>query len=337
MFKPNLHPCMEEFIRPIQCRKLLDAWKPKEPENSCDLRRQTPACGPLMETSSLSSSAMSSPTMSPPQPRTRNWPDTFEIKWDTMPLTLRTAIQNGKRPLPGDRRQFIRILVDDMRKFEVNPSRGQCLMIAKAIVRQYPQSFADTMDDGRTTVGARYESILSQIKVRIEHLNRNNTLSRPRKSKALTVETPHRGPADSYGCVRWNPELPPEETSEALEEMRQRMTEIFSHEEHGKILTEFFRHNTRYEKVKAVLYRAGCSLTAPNIIQLLMAHFKEPLDALIIEADMSATPTMMQTVPLPECPRLILLGPTSPISGGLLARKARLSVKECPLCWGLQL
>ncbi|XP_032365428.1 uncharacterized protein LOC116680827 [Etheostoma spectabile] len=371
---------MEEFIRPIQCRKLLEAWKPKEPENSCDLRRQMSACSPLMETSSLSSSPMSSPPMSPPHLRVGNWPDTFEIKWDTMPLALRTAIQNGKRPLPGDRRQFIRILVDDMRKFEVNPSRAQCLLIAKAIVRQYPQSFADTMDDGRTTIGAGYESILSQMKVRVEHLNRNNTLARRRKSKAVTAETPQRQPADSYGCIRWNPELPPEETSEALEEMRQRMTEIFSQEglsgveraevinfmettyylqrqminaipgpafedlkqqwpylfvprcmcshfelltdvpivrkieafveEHGKILTEFFKQNTNNEDVKAVLYRAGCSVTAPNIIQLVMAHFKEPLDALIIEADVSSTPAMIQTVSLPESPRLIVLGPT---------------------------
>lgn len=68
--------------------------------------------------------------------------------------SLFTAMQNGKKPSPADRRQMIRKLVDDMQKIEVNPSRALCLIIARDIAQQYPQSFMDTMDDGRTTEGA---------------------------------------------------------------------------------------------------------------------------------------------------------------------------------------
>ena len=250
---------------------------------------------------------------------------------------------------------MIRVVVDDMRKIEVNPSRAQCLIIARNIVRQYPQSFTDAMDDRRTTVGAGYESLLYQIKTRIEHLNRNNTLAHRRKAKNGNGDQPQRGPADTYGCTQWQPELPPEETEESLENKRQKLIAIFSHEgssgmeraevlqlmeatyclqrqminaspapaladvknkwpylffprsmcahfelltnipvvrkieafleEHGRNIMEFFKQNPTNADVKAVLYRGDCSVTALNILPVLMAHFKEPLDALIIETD----------------------------------------------------
>ena len=99
----------------------------------------------------------------------------------------------------------------------MNPSRTQCLIIARDIAQQYPQSFMDTMDDGTTTVGTGYESLLCLIKTRIEHLNRNNTFARHRTTKAVNQVKPQRGPADTYGCMLWQPELPPEETKDFLE------------------------------------------------------------------------------------------------------------------------
>ena len=56
-------------------------------------------------------------------------------------------------------------------------------------------------------------------------------------------------------------------------------------EEHGRNILEFFKQNPTNADVKAVLYRSDCSVTALNILPVLMAHFKEPLDALIIETD----------------------------------------------------
>uniref|UniRef100_A0A3Q2CQ11 Si:ch211-111e20.1 n=1 Tax=Cyprinodon variegatus TaxID=28743 RepID=A0A3Q2CQ11_CYPVA len=311
---------IEDFIKPIQCRKLLASWKRKSP-----------------------------------LPAGKNWPDAFKVNWEKMTSSLNMCLQNGKRPTPADRRQMIRVLVDDIRKIEVNPSRAQCLIIATDIVRQYPQSFMDTLDDGRTTVGAGYESLLCQIKTRIEHLNRNNTLARRRASKATNGTKPQRRPTDTYGCTQWQPELPPEETEASLEDDRQKLMELFSREgssgmeraevlklmektyylqrqminanpapalehvkqqwpylffprsmcthfevltdvsivrkieafleEHGKNIMEFFKKNPTNDDVKNVLFRTDCSVTASNILQVLMAHFKEPLDALIIQTD----------------------------------------------------
>lgn len=68
------------------------------------------------------------------------------------------------------------------------------------------------------------------MKTRIENLNRNNTLARRRTSKDANETKPQRGPADTYGCTQWQPELPPEETEASLEDKRQKLMEPFSHE-----------------------------------------------------------------------------------------------------------
>ena len=125
---------------------------------------------------------MFSPPASP-SPARANWPNTFQVNWDKMPPGICIAFQNGKRHSPAYRRQIILLLVNDMRKIEVNSSRTQCPIIARDIAKQYPQSFIDTMDDGRTTIGTGYESPLCQIKTHIEHLNRNHTLTCHRKTK----------------------------------------------------------------------------------------------------------------------------------------------------------
>lgn len=39
-----------------------------------------------------------------------------------------------------------------------------------------------------------------------------------------------RGPTDTYGCVRFQPQLPPEETKETIEAKRQRLQDIYSKE-----------------------------------------------------------------------------------------------------------
>lgn len=281
----------------------------------------------------------------------------FQVPWDKMPPGLQSAIANGKRPSPVDRRQMVRVVVDEMRRFEANPTRAQCLTIVEAIIKRHHKSFADTLDDGHTMIGGGYSSLLSQIKIRVEHVNRNNTLARHRAVKDATGVKAKAAPADTYGCTRWQPELPPEETNESLEEMRQTLTAIFSREglsgavrgevqklmeatyylqrkmingipappleqlrlqwpylftarnmcahfemltdipiiqkmetafqEHGKVISEFFRNKPTNDYVKAVLSSNDGSVTAPYIIELLMAHFKEPMDALFIIIDAS--------------------------------------------------
>lgn len=149
-----------------------------------------------------------------------------------MPTEIQTAVSSGKRPKPPERRQMVRILVNEMRKFELCPTRAQCLTVCRNIIRQYPNSFADIFPDGSLMAGG-YTSLLIQVKTRIENLNRESNYMHHRASASNSGFK--RGPTDTYGCVRFQPSLPPEETVETVEEKRQRLQEIYSQEGMGGI------------------------------------------------------------------------------------------------------
>lgn len=78
----------------------------------------------------------------------KTWPESFQVPWEKMPPKIRSAVVQGKRPKPVERRQMIRILVDEMRRYEANPTRSQCLTVIRNIIRQYPKSFVDMTPDG---------------------------------------------------------------------------------------------------------------------------------------------------------------------------------------------
>lgn len=293
------------------------------------------------------------------------WPEKFEVPWNRMSSGIKTAIALGKRPTAKDRREMVRVIVDEMRLTELNPSKSQCLIVAKKIVRQYFQSFADVLRDG-TKIGTGYGSLLTQIKTRVEHVNRGCSLSRRRKLKITSnspVEHIAPGPADQYGCVRWQPECPIEETEESLKVKQEQMKdlystegpagadrghlsqlmeatyylqrksinacpspsiaelkndwpylftpkELYSHfksltnisileklensmEEKGKMILQFFQQKPagcNANEIQRILMKfddneASCFI--PCVILLLLSHFKEKPEALILQADVS--------------------------------------------------
>ncbi|KAG2456475.1 PAXB1 protein, partial [Polypterus senegalus] len=368
-----------EFIQPIQCRKLLNAWKHHEQKSSILAQQFVQASSPQHspQTSSSGSSVSSmgySASSTSVSPVFVTWPETFQIPWDSMPTGIQMAIANCQRPSPADRRQMIRVLADEIRKHESNPTRSQCLIVVRQIVKQYPKSFADMIGDKQIAGG--YASLLSQLKVRIEHLNRSNTLShRIQSNESGTIKK--RSTKDSYGCTRWEPELPAGESYDSLEVKRQRMEEIFLYEgstgadrgevcklmeetycyqrrminaipspiiaslktkwpylfmqrymnshfelltdrnvlshlemsfkECGKLITEYFKAKPTNAIVQNVLTR-GEEDVAACVLQLLLAHFEEKMDGLILQTDAFATSADIHgTLNLPGSPRLIIL------------------------------
>lgn len=282
-----------------------------------------------------------------------------------MPSGITKAIAQERRPTAKERREMVRIVVDEIRLTELNPSKSQCLSIAKMIVKQYPNSFADVLRDG-TTIGSGYGSLVTQLKTRVEHVNRGITLARRRKQKSvsnLSVEDIARGPADQYGCVRWQPDCPPGQTEESQKEKQQEMKDLYSTEglagaerghlsqlmkatyylqrksinacpppsivelkhnwpylftpkelynhfnllteisildkmveaieEKGKLILQFFRKNSTGsggDEIQRILMKfddSGTTSSAQCAILLLMAHFKEKPEALILQADVS--------------------------------------------------
>lgn len=282
----------------------------------------------------------------------KSWPDTFKVPWQLMPAEIQSAISSGKRPSPAARRQMVRVLADEMKKMETTPTRSQCLTICKTIVNQYPQSFADQLHDGRI-IGEGYSSLLTQVKTRIENLSRTTSF-RQHRSSLCGVK---RGPTDTYGCVRFQPDLPLEETEDSVENKRQKLEDIYSREgtkggenaeviqlmettfclqrsqinsipapsvaevikkwpylflqkglfthfellteinvlrafelsveECGRSIVQFFKTRPTNSEVKAVLSKEEAIDSAHLIVQLLMAHFAENQDGLILQENVS--------------------------------------------------
>ncbi|KAK7896164.1 hypothetical protein WMY93_021489 [Mugilogobius chulae] len=299
---------------------------------------------------------------------TKKWPENFQVPWKLMPADIQSAIAEGKRASPAGRRQMVRILADKMREYEQNPTRAQCAVICHNIVRQYPKTFADQMSSGQI-VGAGYESLLMQIKNRIENVNRVSNFRQHRSS-----EGKKRGPTDTFGCTRFQPDIPPEETKDTLEEKRKQLLEmytregitggeraevqelmtttfalqrqqinalptptitelkdkwpylftqkgLFNHfelltditvlgtlemalEECGRAIVEFFQRKPTNKNVKEVLKLSPDVQVPFLVMQLLMAHFEEELDGLILLAQEHMTAADIEgTQSLPATPR----------------------------------
>lgn len=291
-----------------------------------------------------------------------SWPDNFNIPWSKFPHELKMAIAREQRPTPRDRRAMVRIVVDEMRLVELNPSRSDCLTVAKMIVKEHPKSFADILKDG-TKIGSGYASLLNQLKTRVEHLNRDSMLSRRRRTKVPSSSLAKNsaiGPSDQYGCVRWQPTCPEGETEATLVEKQKQMKELYAQEgpggaerghltqlmettyylqrkiinaspapsivelrtdwpylftlkelynhfklltdisifekidnaikDRGKMIVQFFRQKPTNETVRQILVMfdaTECTILGPCVVLLLMAHFKEKSDALILQVDVS--------------------------------------------------
>lgn len=103
------------------------------------------------------------------------WLQSYEIPWDIMPKDLMTAIQHRQKPNKNDRQQMIRIIVASLREYDIMPSRQQRVQVARMIIEQYPDSFEDRGPSGNC-IGNGCETLILQMKNRVEHVNRNYTL-----------------------------------------------------------------------------------------------------------------------------------------------------------------
>nr|XP_005158438.1 uncharacterized protein LOC101885684 [Danio rerio] len=387
---------LPDHITPIQCRRLLNAWNIEDKtvcakvsplESTNIVFDVSPVNSPSSNFSSSRTPSVSSTNSSSSTVDLTVWPENFEVPWNRMSSGIKTATALGRRPTAKERREMVRIIVDEMRQTELNPSKSQCLIVAKKIVKQYPQSFADVLKDG-TRIGTGYGSLLIQLKTRVEHVNRGCSFSRRRKQKKTSNSPPEDtgpGPTDQYGCVRWQPECPVDDTEESLQEKQEEMKdlyscegpagaqkghlsqlmkatyylqrksinacpppsiaelknewpylftpkELYSHfksltnisilerleksmEEKGKMILQFFHQKpagTKTDEIQRILLKfddSGASSFIPCVVLVLLSHFKEKNDALILQTDVSATAgDVEKSLVLPDSPRLIVLG-----------------------------
>ncbi|XP_070408800.1 uncharacterized protein [Nothobranchius furzeri] len=235
----------QEYLTPIQCRKLLQAFKQRELKDKVDTEVSSVPSGNVIPTSSLDIQRENGQScFTPLQTQSYNpgstllktqnsWISQFQIPWEKMPASLSQTMLRGQRASPADRRAMVRTVVSTMQQHCSNPNRAACTEIAKTIVAKYPLTFADMNEEGEQ-IGIGYYSLINQLKTRVEHVNRNNTsdrIRRPRTTQSsnadATIKT-SRCKLDSYGCVNWQPRcLPDGETADSLEERRKQMAATF--------------------------------------------------------------------------------------------------------------
>ncbi|XP_052472126.1 uncharacterized protein LOC128028836 [Carassius gibelio] len=228
---------LQDHLTPIQCRKVLQAFKQRELNFKADTRQTTVPFSFLDPKPTDGHSQFTPPRTQPHSnglsfTNTQNsWVSQFEIPWDKMPASLSQALLRGHRANPPDRRAMVRTVVAAMQKHCPNPNRAACVEIAKLIVSKYPLTFADTNEEGEQ-LGIGYYSLVNQLKTRVEHVNRNNVSDRIRRTRTTTelstTTKTVRCKVDSYGCTNWQPKCLPEgETVDSLEDRRKNMVTIF--------------------------------------------------------------------------------------------------------------
>lgn len=150
-----------------------------------------------------------SPTLPPTPEPTENSSScaTYAVPWHKMPPNLMLALSEKKRPKPKERRELVRIVIDDLLgKQHGRPGRAKLREIAKQIVQQYPCSFQDRDLSGTNAIGSGYDSLFVQLENRVENVRRPLTTSSAKRpaedEEALRKKSTH---ADRYGCVMWQP------------------------------------------------------------------------------------------------------------------------------------
>lgn len=178
---------LEKYLRPIQCRKLLNGFQ----GFAVVQLEMIPVPSTSFDPTFLKAPPTVPPSIvSPPSLQIgRPWHAEFQVNWDRMPAAIRKAIAEKARPIPGERKDMVKAVVDQILDHDPNPTRAMCHNIARSIIRTHPECFADMSKNG-DIIGDGCYSLLQQIKTRVEYKNRSNTLVRRRKERRPQSEVP---------------------------------------------------------------------------------------------------------------------------------------------------
>ncbi|CAM4556205.1 unnamed protein product [Leuciscus chuanchicus] len=205
---------LQDFLFPIQCRKLLMDFKQRASRGQVDETPIEITFTPVPPHDSLSEQPSTSYT-----PSSSDWLSIFQIPWERMPAALLQAASNKEKAPLGPRREFVRNVVAAMRELCPNPN------------------LADYFSEEGEQLGKK-NSLQRQLKNRVEHVNRHNVAHRIRQPKKNTAEQELnsctvkkvRCKVDSYGCINWQPtSMPDGETTESLEMKRNVLLEKFQY------------------------------------------------------------------------------------------------------------
>jgi len=157
-----------------------------------------------------------------------------DVKWDRVPQRIKHYLDKGERLPSNLRKELVRIIIDDIHvPNKPYPRTQQLRLIASKVVAKYPKSLKDTIGSGTEAqgkVGSGFDSLLNQLVWRVDNLSRPNQSSLKR-SVEQGKPHPKKICVDSYGCVRWQSELPPGETEETQKDKKKKLMDMFNRDE----------------------------------------------------------------------------------------------------------
>ncbi|XP_064475581.1 uncharacterized protein LOC135389464 [Ornithodoros turicata] len=152
-----------------------------------------------------------------------NWAEAFQIPYSKARNSFLDSLKQKKEPSKRDLLDFVRITAGDIHNISKKPGRKAIALIAKRIVLDHMDSLADRI--GGNVIGCGYASLASKLEYRIDNLNRTTS-----SHVEQQPETQKCAPAkrDMYGCVAWNPKLPPGDTVEALRTVQSELMAFYT-------------------------------------------------------------------------------------------------------------
>ena len=169
----------------------------------------------------------------------QNWVDRFQVPMNRLSTDLASGLNDGKRLLPSIRKEFVRIVVEEMTKLCRKPYKKHCDAVAKLLVTRYPQSLCDSIDGD--VVGTGFDSLSRQLKARVDNINRLSVADRLRDfSPSTSTESSgeeNGSPVSKkrkldYGCLNATPKnMPENETSESLNSKKDALLTMYNSDE----------------------------------------------------------------------------------------------------------
>ncbi|KAK6196113.1 hypothetical protein SNE40_001402 [Patella caerulea] len=131
-----------------------------------------------------------------------DWLRNYNIPYQKFPCSLQVHLHSNTRPMNSERREMVRILVDDIQSICRKPSSKDLSIIAMKIVERHEASFCDK-SNGRV-LGQGHISLYKQL---LEKVNNNNR-KRSQDQTSTSVKK-GAGPFNNYGCIEsfWKPSV----------------------------------------------------------------------------------------------------------------------------------
>lgn len=114
----------------------------------------------LSPNSSFDESTFSSPRTA------QEWLWNYQVPWQKLPKSYQDVLDEGKRLSSDARREFVRILSNDISTYNKRPGLKCLKMVCAKVVDKYPKTFLD-VDICGNQIGCGYGKLLNQVQCRL--------------------------------------------------------------------------------------------------------------------------------------------------------------------------